>query len=251
LAILFAGIARGEAPSYSTASICNASNCAPGPFAPNSAISLFGANLSFNTQSLTSDLIVGGKLPTQMGGVGVYVDGSLAPLLFVSPGQINFLIPITEIAGDAKINVVRQGVTGPIVTISLASAAPQLFNMDGGYGIAEDWTAGGSLITTSSPAQGGHIVILFATGLGSVAPRPASGELAQYASVITTPGDLTVLLDGTALPQSAILYAGLTPGSAGLYQINVLLPSNLGTDPEVRVSMAGQTSAAGCRLAVR
>jgi uncharacterized protein (TIGR03437 family) len=251
LAVLFSGVARGQAPSYSAASIVNASNYAPGPFAPNSALSLFGTNLSFSTQGLTSDLIVGGKLPNQMAGAAVYVDGSLAPLLYVSPGQINFLVPMTEIAGAASVTVVRQGVTGPIVTLNLVAAAPQLFTDDMGYGVAEDWSAANSLVTQSTPAHGGDIVIVFATGMGAVAPGTASGEVAEYASVVANPVDLAVAINGVALAPSAILYAGLTPGSAGLYQINLLLPGNPGTDPEIRVSMGGQSSAAGCKLAVR
>lgn len=250
LAVLFMGVARGQAPSYSAASIVNASNYAPGPFAPNSALSLFGTSLSFSTQSLTSDLIVGGKLPNQMAGAAVYVDGSLAPLLYVSPGQINFLVPMTEIAGTAQVTVVRQGVTGPIVTIDLAAAAPQLFDDNMGYGVAEDWSTGNSLVTPSAPAHGGDIVILFATGMGAVAPGTASGEVAEYASVIADPGGLTVTINGIGLAPAAILYAGLTPGSAGLYQINLILPGNSGSDPEIRVSMGGQSSAAGCKLAV-
>jgi uncharacterized protein (TIGR03437 family) len=252
LAVLFAGAAKGQAPSYSAADIVNASNYAPAPFAPNSALSLFGTNLAYSTESLTSDLIVGGKLPNQMAGVGVYVDGSLAPLLYVSPGQINFLAPMTEIAGGALVTVVRQGVTGPTVTINLAAAAPQIFTYETGYpgyAIAEDWNSGYAVITPDAPAHAGDVVILFATGLGAVAPSTASGELAEYASSIVNA--IAVTINGVALAPSAILYAGLSPGSAGLYQINIVLPPNAGTDPAVQVSMGGQPSAAGCKLAVQ
>jgi len=212
---------------------------------------LFGTNLSFNTVNLTSDLIVGGKLPTMMGGIGVYVDGSLAPLLFVSPGQINFLVPITEIPGDALVTVVRQGVNGPTVSIPLVSAAPQLFTDSNGYVIATDWNNGNAVITSSAPAHSGDVVILYATGLGAVAPSTFSGELAEYASPIVNLGSLKVLVNGAALDPSAILYAGLSPGSAGLYQINIVLPLNSGTNPQVLVSISGQASAPACQLAVQ
>ena len=62
---------------------------------------------------------------------------------------------------------------------------------------------------------------------------------------------IAVTINGVALAPSAILYAGLSPGSAGLYQINIVLPPNAGTDPAVQVSMGGQPSAAGCKLAVQ
>jgi uncharacterized protein (TIGR03437 family) len=253
LGTAFAGAAWAQAPSYSAAGIVNASNYAPGPFAPNSVLSLFGSNLAYSTQTLTSDLIAGGKLPILMAGVGVYVDGSLAPLLYVSPVQINFLVPITEIAGNAQVTVVRQGVAGPTVTLNLASAAPQLFSdpNNPGYVLAEDWNLGNAVIAPGARAQGGDILILFATGLGAVVPMTASGELAEYASPIANPGTLTVTIGGTALNPSAILYAGLTPGSAGLYQINLVLPANSAANPVVQVSVGGQASAAGCQLAVQ
>jgi uncharacterized protein (TIGR03437 family) len=46
-------------------------------------------------------------------------------------------------------------------------------------------------------------------------------------------------------------YAGLTPQSAGLYQINLQLPDSGPTDPELRVSIGDQSSQAGVKLALR
>jgi uncharacterized protein (TIGR03437 family) len=239
VAVLFTGAARGQAPSYSAAGIVNASDYAPGPFAPNSALSLFGFNLSFQSpQAVTSSLMQGNFFPTQVANVSVYMDNTLVPLLYVSASQINFLVPTTEIAGAAQLRVVRQGVTGPTVTINLVDAAPQIFTYGtgySGYAIAQDWNTGYSIITPDTPAHGGDTVILYATGLGAVTPVTSSGELAPYASPITQASwaTLTVTLNGTPLAPSAILYAGLTPGSAGLYQVNVILPPNPGSDPVV------------------
>ena len=257
MAVLFTGAARGQAPSYSAAGIVNASDYAPGPFAPNSALSLFGFNLSFQSpQAVTSSLMQGNFFPTQVANVSVYMDNTLVPLLYVSASQINFLVPTTEIAGAAQLRVVRQGVTGPTVTINLVDAAPQIFTYGtgySGYAIAQDWNTGYSIITPDTPAHGGDTVILYATGLGAVTPVTSSGELAPYASPITQASwaTLTVTINGTPLAPSAILYAGLTPGSAGLYQIDVTLPANPGTDPVVQVSIGGQVSSAACLLAVR
>ncbi len=258
LPLLFIGAARGQAPSYSADSIVNASDFAPGPFAPNSAVSLFGLNLSFQSpQAVTSSLMLGNYFPTQVAGVSVYMDNTLVPLLYVSATQINFLVPTTEIAGPAQVTVVRQGVYGPTVTVTLVAAAPQVFTYDTGgypgYAVAQDWTSGYSIITPDAPAHAGDIVILYLTGLGAVTPVTYSGELTPYASPITQTSwaTLTVTIGGTPLPSSSILYAGLTPGSAGLYQINIVLPASPGTDPVLQVSIAGQTSSANCLLAVR
>lgn len=257
LAVLFTGAASGQAPSYSASGIVNASDYAPGPFAPNSALSLFGFNLSLQSpQVVTSAQMMGSFYPTQVAGVSVYMDNMLVPLLYVSASQINFLVPTTEIPGPAQVTVVRQGKYGPTVTIDLVAAAPQIFTYDSGYSgyaIAQDWNSGYRVITPDTPAHPGDIVILYATGLGAVTPATSSGELAPYASPITQASwaTLTVTVNGTPLDPSAILYAGLTPGMAGLYQINVILPPNPGIDPVVQVSIGGQLSSAACLLAVR
>jgi len=258
VAVLFAGAARGQAPSYSASGIVNASDFAPGPFAPNSALSLFGFNLSLQSpQVVTASQMLGSFFPTQVAGVSVYMDGMLVPLLYVSASQINFLVPTTEIPGGAQVTVVRQGVYGPTVVVNLVAAAPQIFTYNlgtyAGYAIAQDWNNGYGVITPDTPAHAGDTVILYATGLGAVTPATASGELTPYASAIVEDSwaTLTVTIGGTTLDPSAILYAGLTPGSAGLYQINVILPPHPGTNPVVQVSIGGQVSSAACLLAVQ
>src|ERR1700735_736969 len=97
-AVAFCGAARGQAPSYSAASIVNASDYSPGPFAPNSMLTIFGSNLAFTTAGLTLQNLV--SLPLELGSVSVYIDYYPVPLLYVSPTQINLLVPPGEIAGD-------------------------------------------------------------------------------------------------------------------------------------------------------
>ncbi|HYP08178.1 MAG TPA: hypothetical protein VER03_18235, partial [Bryobacteraceae bacterium] len=58
--------------------------------APGTLISITGTNLADATATAT---INGNDLPHTLGGVEVYVDGLSAPLLFVSPTQINTQLP--------------------------------------------------------------------------------------------------------------------------------------------------------------
>ena len=62
---------------------------------------------------------------------------------------------------------------------------------------------------------------------------------------------LKITLGAASVDRSLIKYAGLTPYSAGLYQINLVIPPNLTPDPEIRVSINEQSSPAGLKLAVR
>jgi len=250
LAILLCSIAKGQAPSYSAAGIVNSSNWSAGPFAPNSVLALFGTNLSYATDPVTAQEQPGFPLPTSLGGVSVYVSDTLAPLLFVSATQINFLVPMNLLPGTKPVRVVRQGTTGPEAPIAVIAAAPALFSVSG-YALAADWNAANALVTPDAPAHPGDIVILYATGLGKPVPSPGVPDVPTTANPILALPDLKVTLAGVPLDPSFIKYAGVTPYWAGLYQLNLLLPDKLPNDPEIIVSIANQSSSAGLKLAVR
>lgn len=214
-------------------------------------ISLFGSSLSYQDDVPASQASLSRKgLPTQLGGVSVVVDNRPAPLLFVSKGQINFLVPSDEIPGDVKVQVVRQGVAGPVVTLTLADTAPALFPL-GGYALAQDYNNNYAGVGTDQPARAGDTIVLYATGLGHTQPNPTPGEIPATAAYLDNLASVKVLLNGAAIDSTLIKYAGLTPGFAGLYQINFILPPGISSDSEIRVSVAGQTSAAGVKLAAR
>ena len=227
----------------------NASNYTPGPFAPNSIVSIFGSGMARSSQGLTADSILNNTLPVELNSTRVYVMGSPAPLLYVSEGQVNFLVPGNQLDGDVKIRVVREGMTGPEITVTLVDAVPALFQTAAGYAIAAHLD--NSLIAPGSPALAGETIVVYACGLGRTLPNPAPGVIPQSAALIQRLSDLKVYLGATAADPASILYAGVTPGSAGLYQIDLILPASLGTDPEIRVAIADQSSPAGLQLAVQ
>jgi uncharacterized protein (TIGR03437 family) len=249
LSVVLGASAAGGAPSYTAASIVNAGNYAPGPFAPNSILTIFGSGLARSSQVLTAGDIQGGILPTELNYTRVYVDNYPAPLFYVSDGQINFLVPGNQSTGDARIRVAMQGNAGPEVTVTIAAAAPALFTTPAGLAIATH--ADNSLITADAPTRANEIIVVYATGLGKTAPNPATGAIPQYAAQILALADLKVSVGGAVLSADRIKYAGLTPGSAGLYQINLAVPDSSGTDPEIRVAIGGQSSAPGLKLALR
>jgi uncharacterized protein (TIGR03437 family) len=258
LAVLCAGTARGAGPSYSAAGIVNASNFVAGPFAPGSVISVFGAGLARSEHKLVdadlvncSSSILGTHcLPLELNYVRVYVQDQPVPLFYVGPSQVNFLMSSVETAGPVKIRVVTEGITGPEITVTLADAAPALFTISGtSYIIATD--AKGNLLTADVPAHAGDTVVIYATGLGRTSPNPAVGEIPNYAASMLSPASLKVTLNGTAVDPVLIKYAGLTPGSAGLYQINLYVPDGTGNDPEIGVTAGNLPAQTGLKLPVR
>ena len=243
IAVLLCGVARAAAPSYTAAGIVNASNYSPGPFAPTSLIAIFGTGLARSAQTLTAADIRDNLLPTEMNFTQVFVDNSPAPLFYVSDTQINFLIPSKQLPGNVRIRVACQGLSGPEIMLLVVDAAPALFALPNGFAIATH--ADNSLLTTESPARGGETIVIYATGLGKTLKNPATGEIPVYLSEIINLAGLKVSVGGT------IDYAGLTPGSVGLYQINLVLPPNPGPDPEIRVSVGSFSSPSGLKLAVK
>ena len=257
LAILCAGTAWGAGPSYSAAGIVNASNYVAGPFAPNSVIAVFGVGLARSEHKLvdadlvacTSSILAARCLPLELNYVRVYVQDQPVPLLYVGPSQVNFLMSSVENAGPVKIRVVTEGLTGPEIVVTLVDAAPALFSMAGGYVISQDTK--GNLLTADAPAHVGDTVVIYLTGLGRTSPNPAVGEIPNYAANMLAIASLKVTLDGTAVDPSLIKYAGLTPGCAGLYQINIYIPDGAHNNPEIQVTAGNLPPQTGLKLPVQ
>jgi len=230
---------RSTAPSYSAASVVNAADFAAGSLAPNSLATVFGTDLSFDPDGSALGLL----------HVKVYLNFSEATLLYVSASQINFLVPSATAPGVSVLRVVRQNVTGPEAAVTITDVAPALFRMPGtdplALAVHKDNI---TIITAAAPASPGEIIVLYAAGLGSTNPAfPATGA-PTVALPLTRLADLRVLLNGVAVDTSRVLYAGVTPGFQGLYQVNVRLPDDAPSNPEIRLAIGDQQSAAGLKL---
>jgi len=188
-------------------------------------------------------------LPLELNYVRVYVQDQPAPVLFVSAGQINFIMPGIQNPGVVRVRVVVEGLTGPEITVTLVGAAPALFPMAGGYCITT--SADGKLLTADAPAHANDFVVVYVTGLGQTSPNPPLAVIPATAAQMTGLTSLQVALNGTALDPVRIKYAGLTPGSAGLYQINLVLPDGTGPDPEIWVSAGSLPPQTGLKLPLR
>jgi len=192
-------------------------------------------------------------LPTNLDGVEVMVDGTPAPLFYISPTEVNFLMPPDRLAGPVTVWVAFNSNSGPQVTLTLQDAAPALFasTADPGYAIAQQWPAY-SMVAPESPVPPGGIVILYATGLGATDPAPVSpAQIPTYAGLLDNMAEFQVLLNGAPIPASQILYAGICPDFAGLYQVDLILPADAPANPQVQVAVGAQLSPPGLMLAVQ
>ncbi len=251
LALMCAALAPADDPLYSAGSIVNSADNQIGPLAPNTIVSIYGQNLAYGTQALTPADVISGVLPTFLVGtdVSVVIGGQAANLYYASPTQINFLIPSTLLPVTVNLQLVIDGLAGPPVPLKLTPSAPALFQLDANTAVAT--LPSGSVLTTTTPAAPGDIVILYATGSGQTNPPVESGVLPTQAAPLLDIKSFSVVLDAVAVDPSAISYVGIAPGFAGLYQINVKLPASTGANPQIQIGLGGILSPAGILLPVR
>jgi uncharacterized protein (TIGR03437 family) len=217
--------------------IVNAASYQPvtASLAPGELISLFGTGLASTTTSVQGGL----PFPTTLGGVQVMIDNYACPLYYVSPTELSVIVPYevaTNQTGLANIQVINNNVPSNTVQMYLTDAAPGAFSQtENGIGSAAALHAStNELITTSNPAQAGEYISLYLTGLGTVTPTIKDGALGPSSplsySDLFNAGSLAVYFNdytnGTAGNPGNIEYAGLAPTLAGLYQINVQVPTS-------------------------
>lgn len=211
------------------------------PLAPGSYISIFGANLA--TGSTTNSL----PLTTTLGGTQVLLAGEALPLQFAASGQINAVIPYNVSLNSVQQLVVKQnGIISLPELVVIAAAQPAVFTLDQsgkGAGAAQVVKADGTVFlnTASNPASAGDALVIYCTGLGAVTPSVAAGTAAPSSPLSYTTNPVTVTIGGQP---AQVLFSGLTPGYVGLYQVNVVVPSGVGSGAAVPVvvSAAGLSS---------
>ena len=142
------GIVIGGAPaSASNAFVSAAAPASGGALAPRSIASLYGVNLS----SAVASADAGPPLPFTLADTTLTIGGLPAPLFFVSPGQINFQIPLSGALGGVPL-VVTQGAQSTTVTVQIRQYSPALFTVNAqGAGQASTVIAGSA--TLAAPAD--------------------------------------------------------------------------------------------------
>jgi uncharacterized protein (TIGR03437 family) len=218
-------ITQGSGVFLNPVGIVNAASLVPitNSVAPNEFVSLFGSDLASSALGAPSL-----PLPTTLNNVQVSVNGTLAPLSFVSPGQINLILP-NEIDPSnvfyATFQVTNNNSPSNSVTVYTNFSAPGVFSLQGtGYGPGAIEHANGTVVTSASPAQVGETVVAFVNGLGATSPAAIDGQAASSSTLSTVNDDVAVFVDGV---EANVTFAGLTPGFAGLYQINAQIPSGV------------------------
>ena len=214
-------------------------------------VSIFGSELSDATASAS-----GVPLPTQLGASTVLAGGEELPILYVSGNQINVVIPYDLTPKTQYQLLVQRGSAISVpVPISILAAEPAILSTSGsgsGQGHIYRITGANSILADAqSPASAGDALVIYCAGLGNVAPAVPAGSGAPLNGPLSyTTASTSVTIGGQ---QARVLFAGLTPGFVGLYQVNSVVPDGVaaGNQVPVTVSVAGQNSVSNISMAVQ
>ena len=201
------------------------------PISPGSLASIFGNNLAAAVASARQI-----PLPTDLAGTSVTVNGTPAPLLYVSPTQINFQVPSSLESSpfnytQASVVITTAAGSSAPVEVPVYYTSPSLFSDDSsGCGQAAALNVGpDGTVSLNSPmnsAAPGDFISLFGTGFGLALTqpgRPPDGTPAGAPdTLMQEPG---VILAGGLLP--SLIYAGLAPTLVGVDQINLQIPAGI------------------------
>lgn len=224
---------------------------------PGSFVSIFGSNLANTTTNSN------GAFDTTLGGTSVMIDGKSAYLVYVSPTQLNLQAPDDTFRGVA--NVVVTTAAGSVTsTVTLGDFGPSFSVLDGkhvagiilrpngtgAYGQGANsydiiGPTGTSLGYATVAAKAGDTVELFGVGFGPTTPPVPAGQPFNGQAVTTNTVGLTI--GGTT-----VITLGAGEGSAGLYQVNVMIPAGLGTgDKALLASVGGVSTESGVSITLQ
>jgi uncharacterized protein (TIGR03437 family) len=235
--LVFSSIARG-APAIKSGGVVNSadqSDASTVGLARGGLLSIYGSELAPREVQASSV-----PLPTTLSStrVKISVDTFLgvrdyyAPLHYVSPGQINAVLPSVVPEGAAELRVVVSLVETTPVNIRVVNSRFTPFTRGGfGFGpaVLQQYRSDGTAVLNrfQAPARAGDVMVLWGTGLG---PVPGEQDAAPVAGNLRD--DVTVRVGGIAVKP---LYAGRAPGLPGVDQINFSLPEGLSAGCFVRL----------------
>jgi uncharacterized protein (TIGR03437 family) len=191
------------------------------PMSQGSLASIFG-----NWANATTGAAASLPLPTTLGNVEVVVNGRAAPLLYVSPTQINFQVSNTIPAPNQVLAEIK--VAGATV------GRAQVNVTSGGPGILTATDVNYRLVSGVAPIRRGEPLVIWATGHGELTQTIDDGQPAPNATY-TTKNRPRVTIGGV---EAEVLFSGLAPGLVGVWQINVRVANDtpLGADVPVAVT---------------
>ena len=245
-----------SAPLPSITSVGNAASYSSGSISPGEIVTIFGTALG-PTPAVGLSLNPDGTVATSIGGVQVYVNGVLAPMVYASATQASAVMPY-ELAPFKSASLILKygGQSSNGQTIPVTATNPGIFTLNSsGTGPGAIVNQNGSVNSASNPAHAGDVVVIYVTGEGQTVPLGVTGKVttANLPTPQVTPAPalgVGVTIDGAP---AQVVYAGEAPGFvSGVMQVNVQIPTNArSADLPLVVSVGGSPSQSGVTVSVR
>jgi uncharacterized protein (TIGR03437 family) len=225
---LFQGLVRPVATKNAVeAKLANAASFDATQIARGSIAAVFGMQLANTTLSATS-----GNLPFELGGVTVTVNGVAGRLIFVSPEQVNFVVPNIATTGDAIDVTINNNGLQSAGKVKLVAAAPGVFTATGdGKGASAVQCGrvspdGLSFLLSAPPCAVGNsaqanVLVIYGTGF-----RNATGVQVRIGDQTLTPTYAGPQNDFIGLDQINVNLTAELAGKTG-QEITVVVPTNV------------------------
>ncbi len=188
-----------------------------------------------------------GRIASSLSQVQVLVDGTPAPLLYVSQNQINAVAPYeltSRVGQNVNVQVVINQLTSNLVAVPIKAVSPAIFSLGNGQGAIRNQDQ--SINGPSNPAAVGSFLSIYATGEGQIKPGGVDGQLVTDASTIPLAAVALSIGGVPVTPQ----FAGSTAFD-GFFQVNAQVPSGLSGAVPVALTVGGVTSPSGINVVVQ
>jgi uncharacterized protein (TIGR03437 family) len=238
------------APQITLAGIGNAANYVAGKVSPGEIIVVYGSG--FGPTALAQLQYVNGIATTTLGNTSIYFDNVAAPMMYATPSVLSCVVPYA-VNTSTQVQVEYNGVKSNTLTVPVVDSVPGIFSLN------QSGTGPGTILnppdyslnTSSNPVAAGGYIMAYATGEGKTDIAvdgqhvPLSGP---YPKPLLAPWTATV-----GGKPATVTYSGSAPDDiAGVFQVNVQIPSDLTTGVYDLVIKAGTfTSTAGLTVAVK
>lgn len=191
--------------------------------APGAFITIYGENLAEEPRTGGD---VPGEYPVTLGGVQIQFNGKPAPLLYVSPNQINLQVPFDLSLAEYRMAITRGDISSAPAALGVGAASPAVFTTSGtgsGQGFVYRITPeGANFAAPGNAARAGETILILTAGLGPTNPLADEGKAVpgdEARSVVQT----TQVIIGEVLASNVSAF--LTPGQIGMYTVTAIVPA--------------------------
>ncbi len=201
--------------------------------APGSWVEIYGTGLATAPDGWTAAEFTNGVAPTSLDGIQVSIGGQAAFVDYVSPGQIDALLPSNAPLGAQALTITNSNGTSNQVSVNVNAVepgllAPNTFMVGGKQYVAALFPDGQTFVlpvgaipgVTSRPAKPGDTIVIYGVGFGPVTGGFTAGTLVTAQNSLTSP---VQFFFGNS--PATVAYDGLAPALTGLYQFNLVVPS--------------------------